>query len=165
MDEAFDASGGWHSLMGNLASVTQDDWLWTPPGGARTIRLLTAHVAACKYVYDNHAFGDATIAFNDPAGDLGFGMENLQAESVLDNEPPMHAIIGWLTEGHRALRDHVAALDDDELLRPRRSNRGEMRETRWIITVMIEHDLYHAGEINHIRALRQGNNGWAWEPS
>jgi hypothetical protein len=25
---------------------------------------------------------------------------------------------------------------------------------------MIEHDLYHAGEINHIRALRQENDRW-----
>ena len=40
-----------------------------------------------------------------------------------------------------------------------------MKESRWIIAVMIEHDLYHAGEINHIRALRQGNDGWAGESS
>jgi hypothetical protein len=30
---------------------------------------------------------------------------------------------------------------------------------------MIQHDLYHAGEINHIRALRQRNDRWAWEES
>ena len=30
-----------------------------------------------------------------------------------------------------------------------------MKETRWIISVMITHDLYHAGEINHIRCLSQ----------
>jgi len=38
-----------------------------------------------------------------------------------------------------------------------------MKETRWLIGVMIEHDLYHAGEINHLRALRHGNDRWAWE--
>lgn len=48
MDMAFDTEGQWHSLLGNLRSVTADDWLWTPPDGARTIRLLAAHVAACK---------------------------------------------------------------------------------------------------------------------
>jgi hypothetical protein len=31
---------------------------------------------------------------------------------------------------------------------------GELKETRWII----QHDLYHAGEINHIRALHQQND-------
>jgi len=52
-----------------------------------------------------------------------------------------------------------------ELSRPRLTSRDEMKETRWIIAVMIEHDLYHAGEINHIRALRQRNDGWASEPA
>ena len=28
---------------------------------------------------------------------------------------------------------------------------------------MIDHDLYHAGEINHIRTVRQGNDRWAWQ--
>ena len=55
--------------------------------------------------------------------------------------------------------------DDGELAKPSRTNRGEMKDLRWIIAAMIEHDLYHAGEINHIRALRQENDRWAWEPS
>lgn len=50
-----------------------------------------------------------------------------------------------------------------ELLRPRRTNWGELKETRWIIGVMIEHDLYHAGEINHIRSLRQRTDRWVHE--
>ena len=52
----------------------------------------------------------------------------------------------------------TAALDDAELLRPRMTNWGELKEPRWIIAVMIEHDLYHAGEINHIRTLHQQND-------
>ncbi len=32
---------------------------------------------------------------------------------------------------------------------------GEWKETRWIIAVMIGHDPYHAGEINHIGSLHQ----------
>ena len=87
-------------------------------------------------------------------------MEDLQSVSALDNEPSIADVVAWLCEGHRRLREHVAALNDEELLRPRRTNKDEMKETRWIIAVMIEHDLYHAGEINHIRALRQGNDGW-----
>jgi len=75
----------------------------------------------------------------------------------------MNAVVEWLREGHRRLREHVEALDDDELSKPRRVNWGEMRETRWIIANMIRHDDYHAGEINHIRAVSQGNDPWAWE--
>jgi hypothetical protein len=38
-----------------------------------------------------------------------------------------------------------------------------MKETRWIIKSMIERDLYHAGEINRMRALRQRNDRWEYE--
>ena len=41
LDEAFEGKETpWHSMLGNLASVTEDDWLWVPPDGARTIRSL-----------------------------------------------------------------------------------------------------------------------------
>ena len=53
-----------------------------------------------------------------------------------------------------------ALTDDAELLRERW---GEMKETRWIIKSMIEHDISHAGEINRIRALRQNGDRWAYE--
>jgi hypothetical protein len=60
------------------------------------------------------------------------------------------------------LRAGIAALTDDaELARPRRTNWGELRETRWVIAVtMIQHDLYHAGEINHLRSLHQQADQW-----
>jgi hypothetical protein len=34
-----------------------------------------------------------------------------------------------------------------------------MYPIRWFIGVMIQHYAYHAGEINHIRALHQGDDG------
>ena len=46
--------------------------------------------------------------------------------------------------------------------RPRDVRREAPEKMRWIISVMIEHDVYHAGEINHLRALMQGNDRWAW---
>ena len=47
--------------------------------------------------------------------------------------------------------------------RPGRTNWGELKETRWIVAVMIQHDLYHAGEINHLRSLYGGDDRWAHE--
>ncbi len=37
---------------------------------------------------------------------------------------------------------------------------GEEYEARRIIELMIQHPIYHAGEINHIRALLQGKDDW-----
>ena len=58
-----------------------------------------------------------------------------------------------------------ALASDDELFRQRRTNWGELRETRWIVKSMIEHDLHRAGEINRMRALRQRDDRWAYESS
>ncbi len=43
------------------------------------------------------------------------------------------------------------------------TNWGEPAETRWIISEIIEHDLYHAGEINHLRAVLQGDDRWPYD--
>ena len=74
--------------------------------------------------------------------------------------------IQFLRESQERLRTSIAALgEDSELLKPRKTNWGEMKETRWIIAQLIEHDHYHAGEINHIRSLRSGDDRWAHERS
>ena len=46
------------------------------------------------------------------------------------------------------------------MLALRKANWGSEYETRWLMATIIEHDLYHAGEINHIRALAQGDDAW-----
>ena len=38
------------------------------------------------------------------------------------------------------------------------------QEARKILDVMIAHDFYHAGEINHIRATLQRRDRWAHLP-
>ena len=70
-------------------------------------------------------------------------------------------MVAWLRGGQQVLRDSVSALEsDEELLRPRKANWGQEYETRWLIGVMIEHDLYHAGEINHLRSQLSGDDRW-----
>ena len=71
---------------------------------------------------------------------------------------------GLLTDGHRRWLASVRALrDDSELNRDRLTNWDERLPTRVIIRIMIAHDLYHAGEINHMRALIQGTDRWPYE--
>lgn len=140
LDEAFEAQK-WHSLLNNLRAVTPDDWTWVPPGGRRSIRDIVLHIGGAKLMYHNQAFGDASLTWDDPV------IEDSDAVATIPSA------IEWLRQGQQRLRQSIAALDDDELLLLRRTHLG-MKETRWIICVLITHDLYHAGEINHIRALR-----------
>ena len=150
LDEAFEGPA-WHSLLGNLSSLTPEDWQWVPPGGQRAIRDIVQHVGGCKFMYHNHAFGDAQLTWDDPRVAGGDALTTVASA------------IGWLREGQERLRRGIADLDDEDLLLPRMTNWGEPKETRWIIAVMIQHDLYHAGEINHIRSLQQQHDRWAYD--
>jgi uncharacterized damage-inducible protein DinB len=147
LDDAF-AGPDWHSLLSNLHTVAPEDWTWVPPGGARSIRAIVRHVGRVKLMAFDQAFGAGTLASDEVGGDEETG--------------DIPSAIAWLRMGHERLRGGIAALADDaELLGPRRTNWGELRETRWIIVVtMIQHDLYHAGEINHLRSLHQGADQW-----
>jgi uncharacterized damage-inducible protein DinB len=145
-DAGFDGPD-WHSLLGNLRAVTEDDWRWVPAGGARSIRDIVLHAGGAKHMYFSNAFGDRSLDWESPLV-LGEG----RCETLAD-------ALEWLREAHRRFRDAVAKLDDDaELSRPRPHHSRHGVTTEWIILVMIQHDLYHAGEINHIRALKQGDD-------
>jgi hypothetical protein len=151
MGQAFDA------LFANLKDLRDDDWIWIPAGGNRSIRAIVGHIASCKVMYDNHAFGDASLTWMDPRFD--------EAQSPAANaEFDAGRLVDWLRESDLRLRRSVDALQDDgELDRQRRVNWGGTRETRWIINRLVHHDGFHAGEINHLRAIHQQNDRWEWE--
>jgi uncharacterized damage-inducible protein DinB len=150
MDQAFEDAPD-ESLMGNLRSLGADDWDWRPPGGERSVRQIVQHVGSCKLMYDEYAFGPGLLTWDNPAV-VGVGAVDTPASGI-----------AWLREMHHRLRQSVDALADDaELRAPRRTNWGELKETRWLLSVLIQHDNYHAGEINHLRALRQNDDAWQY---
>jgi hypothetical protein len=150
LDEAF-AGQNWHSLLANLRAITPGEWGWVPPGGHRPIREIVRHVGGTRLVYENHAFGDARLRWDDPTVLGGDAL----------GDPP--SAIAWLRAGHERLRRRVAALDDAALARLRPTTWGASRETRWIIMILIQHDIYHAGEINHLRAVCRRDDRWAFD--
>ena len=153
MDRGFDhdtSFGTWHAFLINMADVRDEDWLWVPEGGKRSIFDIVQHAGEVKYEYDISIFADGLARGSVP---------------TIEQSTPREDVVSWLTEGHRRLYDHVEALEDDsELTRPRPDIWGTQHETRWLITQVIQHDLYHAGELNHIRALRHLNDEWGNEP-
>lgn len=155
MDEAFrgrgiEDSNESQTLLTNLATVDADAWRGLPRSAARSIEAIALHVGAGKVMYDDYAFG---------AGSLFWDQEAVQPWP--EGSAPRAETIRWLEDVHERLAGHAAALADDaELDRPRQTNWGEARPTRWILAAMITHDAYHAGEINHLRSLLGPDDRW-----
>jgi uncharacterized damage-inducible protein DinB len=157
MDEAFQgrgivASNESQALMTNLATVDTSMWRARLPGSIRTIESIALHVASCKVMYADHAFGTRQLTW-----------ESREVQPWPDGSAPMAETLDFLRASHAALMAHVTALSDDELATPRYANWGELRETRWLLSTLLQHDIYHAGEINHIRALLAGEDRWNWQ--
>jgi uncharacterized damage-inducible protein DinB len=157
-DEAFEGRGIEESnesqaLLTNLATVTDTEWTALPQGATRTIESMVRHVAACKVMYDDYAFGSASRQWG-----------TREVEGPWDEgRAPMVEAVAWLRQTHRSLREHIAALADANLDEERMSNWGERRPTRWIVAAMIGHDFYHAGEINHLRSMLGTDDRWRWQ--
>ncbi|HLA06500.1 MAG TPA: DinB family protein [Anaerolineales bacterium] len=153
IEDAFEKEPN-QSLLANLRDLRDEDWNALPPGLGRSIADILEHVAWCKWMYEDYAFGSATMRGNRPPLIPAGGVRSRPHKELLD----------WLTEGHRHWLASVRALtDDSELERERLTNWGEHLPTRVIIRIMIAHDFYHAGEINHLRALIQGTDHWPYE--
>lgn len=151
--DAFEGDSA-HSLLANLRDLRDEDWTALPPGAGRTVAGIVEHVAWCKWMYEDYAFGPATMRGDQPPLVPAGGARSR----------PHHELLPWLREGHdRWLASVRALVDDAELERHRLTNWGERLPTRTIIRIMIAHDLYHAGEINHLRALLQSTDRWAYE--
>lgn len=140
------------ALLQNLATVPEDAWRMLPQGAARSIESIVLHVGTCKVMYADYAFRDGTLSWSDK-----------EVQPWPEGEAPMAESIDWLVTVHNRLVEHVQALADDaELDRPRRTNWGDEWRTRTIIGVMITHDSYHAGEINHVRSMLGTDDRWQY---
>src|SRR5262245_60199396 len=114
LDEAFEGVQ-WHSLVHNVGAVDPQDWTWIPSGGDRSVKDIVEHVGVCKIMYDNHAFGDGKLSWDD---------QLVEDENALLTIP---TAIEWLRSCHAKLRGSVVALTDEELNKPRGTHAGTQK--------------------------------------
>lgn len=146
LNSAFEGSD--HSLLTNVASVSDEHWSVVPDGAGRSVGAILGHVGGSKYMYENFAFGDARYENGKPPVVQPQGRE---------------ATLEWLREGHRRFTSSLGAVTDMRLQEERLTPWRGRLELRDIVRVIIEHDLYHAGEVNHLRALLDGSDKWPWD--
>ena len=152
-EDAFDGDPD-HSLRANLRDVREEDWTALPLGAGRAIADVLEHIGWSKWMYEDYAFGSASMIGDQPPLIPADGARSRPHKELLE----------WVTEGHYRWLASVRALDDDsELDRERLANWGDRLPTRALIRILIAHDFYHAGEINHIRALLHATDRWPYD--
>jgi hypothetical protein len=152
-EEAFDGDPS-QSLLANTHNLLEDDWTALLPGAGRSIADILEHVAWSKWMYEDYAFGSAGLRGDQPPLIPTGGMR----------ARPYKELLAWLKDGHLRWLGSVRALPgDEELDRERLTNWGERWPTRALIRNLIAHDFYHAGEINHLRALLKGTDHWPYD--
>jgi uncharacterized damage-inducible protein DinB len=139
--------------MANLGDMRDGDWTPLPTEAEPTIADVLEHVGWAKRMYEDYAFGPGTMRGDEPP--------LIPADGATPR--PHGELLEWLREGHERWLTSICALPDDaELDHERLTNWGDRLPTRDIIHIMIGHDFYHAGEINHVRALLQGTDRWPY---
>ena len=129
--------GSWRVYRGDDGRWTYDYQLPEPdPSPFTTIGWRLFHVASCKVMYHEYAFGPGRITWDTI-------------------EVPHTAVdtIAMLEHGQALLVADVAALADPDLGEERPTNWGERWPTWRILWTMVHHDLWHGGEIGAVRDL------------
>jgi hypothetical protein len=159
----------WNALCSWVDGLTDPEFFWEPVPGCwtvhagengrwivdyessppdplpfTTIAWKLYHLASCKIMYHEYAFGDGKLRWED------LQVANAATEAI-----------SQLTESQAVLRTSLNDLHDDELEKSSLTNWGERWPTWKIIWTMITHDLHHGAEIGCLRELYRATSGSA----
>jgi len=151
----------WGRFRNRLEGLGDDEFLWEPvpncwtihqaedgrwwidyqdpapePPPFTTIAWRLVHIAACKIMYHEYAFGPEKLTWDE-----------------LDIPHTAADAIARLEEGHAQLRTALDGLSDADLVEMRLTNWGEPWPTWRIFWAMIHHDAHHGAEIGCLRDL------------
>ncbi len=148
--EAAWAKSQWHSLKGALEGLTETEATWKPPhyqspepwGFSGSILEILVHVAADSLAGINQFFGDESVTYEGVR-------ERFQAQGG-----NLSAALALLEEGYTATRKALTKFTDDDL--KKKAGKKKARRADSVFMELVEHYLYHAGQINYIRCLWEG---------
>ena len=156
----------WFSLHDRLAGLADKEFFWMPvpncwtvhqdsngiwtidyaipepdPSPFTTIAWRLVHLASCKIMYHEYAFGPGELSWEE-----------------LDIPHTATDAIAWLEDGQTRLQAALADLDDADMEQMRLTNWGEELPTWRIFWALIDHDLQHGAEIGCLRDLYRALN-------
>jgi hypothetical protein len=144
LDEAY-SRAAWHgpNLRGSIRGVTAREAALRPAAGRHNIWELVVHAAYWKYTVRRRLLGEKRGSFPLPGS-------NFFARPVDRSEKAWRADVALLESEHRKLRETVASIQPGDL---DRQARGSKTVVRRLIAGIAFHDVYHAGQIQLIKAL------------
>jgi len=142
IDEAYNRRS-WHgtNLRGSVKGLTAGQVVWRPGPGRHNVQELVVHAAYWKYAATRRLTGQKREGFPLTGSDW-FARD-------AENDRLWRADLRLLDECHRALRAAVAAISARRLHRPIAGGRTAI----WIVSGVVAHDLYHAGQIQLLKRL------------
>jgi hypothetical protein len=145
IDQAYDRRS-WHgtNLRGSIRGLTPIQAVWRPAPRRHNIHELIVHSAYWKYVVTRRLTGEKRGSFPLKGSDW-FARDTADAAALQDD-------IRLLQECHRRLRATVAALSSRALSR----SSANSRPTHALVSGIVAHDLYHAGQIQILKRLQSG---------
>jgi len=145
LDQAYNRKS-WHgtNLRGAIRGLTPAQAAWRPGRGRHTIHELIVHAAYWKYAAWRRLSGGRRGAF-PLEGSNWFARRTSDAATLRSD-------IALLEQTHRALREAIAAFPAARLSRPLP---GSALTALGLISGIAAHDLYHAGQIQLLKALQK----------
>lgn len=142
LDQAYDRRS-WHgtNLKGSIRGLTHSEAAWRPAPGRHNIHEIVVHAAYWKYAVRRRLAGEKRGSF-PLRGSNWFARPEADAAVWRDD-------LRLLDRAHRALRDVVAGMDPQRL----DSALTPAVTPLTLITGIIAHDLYHAGQIQLLKRL------------
>ena len=156
-------------VRGRIEGLTDEEFFWEPapgcwsihvdahgrwvsdyaepdpvPAPLTTIGWRLVHIAQCKLMYHEYAFGPAELTWWD-----------------IEVPHTSVAAIAMLDRGQALLDQDLEGLHPSDLTRPVATNWGEMWPVWKIFWAMVHHDLHHGGEIGALRDLYRVADGVA----
>ena len=146
LDEAFEQRA-WPgpNLKGSIRGVGAAEAAWRPGRGRHSVWELVVHAAYWKYAVRRRLTGEKRGSF-DLAGSNWF-----PRKGAADGRA-WKADVARLLAEHRKLREVVASLTDRDL---EKTAPGHRQSVRVLVRGIAAHDLYHAGQIQLLKRLRE----------
>ncbi len=141
----------WHSFRSALKDITPEEASWTPPA-FKGFPWMRGSILEIVF----HVGGDSFYQLDYALGDRRLTWEELQRRYQAEGGD-LQAAIKLAEEGYQTLQRVLDSLTDEDLARtyPTPEGKGE-RSLEDFFRMMIEHHLYHAGQIVYARCLQQG---------